>query len=57
VLDDNNRMIQVHKAAEETKAENWNSNTFMYFHPGAVKYYREKGFDLPSNLIPPEFKG
>jgi uncharacterized protein len=34
VLDDNNRMIQVHKAAEETKAENWNSNTFYVLPSG-----------------------
>ncbi len=25
-------------------------------HPGAVKFYREKGFEIPAHLIPPEMK-
>ncbi len=28
----------------------------VYLHPGAVKYYREKGFTVPESLIPPEMK-
>lgn len=25
-------------------------------HPGAVKFYKEKGFEIPENLLPPELK-
>lgn len=25
-------------------------------HPGAVRYFQEKGYDIPENLIPPEMK-
>jgi TRAP transporter TAXI family solute receptor len=25
-------------------------------HPGAIKYYKEKGLKIPDNLIPPEYK-
>jgi TRAP-type uncharacterized transport system substrate-binding protein len=25
-------------------------------HPGALKYYKEKGYKIPANLIPPEMK-
>jgi TRAP-type uncharacterized transport system substrate-binding protein len=25
-------------------------------HPGALKYFREKGFEIDSSLIPPESK-
>ena len=25
-------------------------------HPGAVKYYKEKGIDIPDNMLPPEMK-
>jgi hypothetical protein len=25
-------------------------------HPGAVKYWKEKGMDIPAELIPPEMK-
>lgn len=56
VLDNPERMLQVHAAAKDTKAENWDQNGFMYFHPGAVRYYREKGFDIPDALLPPEMK-
>ncbi len=57
VLDNNDRMMQIHQSAAETKPENWNQNGFMWFHPGAIRYYKEKGFDIPQNLIPPEYKG
>jgi uncharacterized protein len=54
VLDDNQRMVSIHQAATETLPENYNTNTFMWFHPGAVRYFREKGFDIDDKLIPPE---
>ena len=27
---------------------------FLPFQSGAVRYFKEKGIDLPANLIPPE---
>lgn len=56
VLDNPERMKQVHAAAKDTLAENWDQNGFLWFHPGAVKYYREKGFEIPEKLLPPEMK-
>jgi uncharacterized protein len=52
VLDNNPAMVKGHAAAKETLAENWNRNTFMPFHPGTVRYYKEKGVSLPKNLLP-----
>ncbi|MCB1991995.1 MAG: TAXI family TRAP transporter solute-binding subunit [Geminicoccaceae bacterium] len=57
VLDNNDRMMQIHQAAAETLPENWVHNKFLPFHPGAVQYYKEKGFDIPENLIPAEYEG
>lgn len=57
VLDNNDRMLQVHQAAAETLPENYVHNTFLPFHAGAVQYYQEKGFDIPAELIPEEFQG
>jgi TRAP transporter TAXI family solute receptor len=51
VLDNNEAMVKGHNAAVETVAKNWDRNTFLPFHPGAVKYYKEKGFTIPANLI------
>lgn len=49
-LDNNDRMKQIHATAAETLASNWDKNTFMPFHPGAVKYYAEKGITIPDTL-------
>jgi len=49
-LDDNARMVNIHRSATTTIPENRNKNTFIPFHPGAVRYYEEKGFDIPAAL-------
>jgi len=49
-LENNDRMLQIHATASETLAENWEKNTFMPFHPGAVQYFEEKGITIPDNL-------
>lgn len=51
VMDNHDRMMEIHKASRATLPENWEKNTFLPFHPGAAKYYKEKGFDVPANLI------
>jgi hypothetical protein len=33
-------------AASETLAENWTKNTFLPFHPGAARFYKEQGIQL-----------
>lgn len=51
VLENNPQMVKGHKAATETLAQNWDRNGFLPFHPGAVRYFREKGFKVPDKLI------
>ena len=43
-------MKQGHAAAVETIPANAAKNTFLPFHPGAAKYFREKGVAIPENL-------
>jgi TRAP transporter TAXI family solute receptor len=50
VLDNNDRMLQIHSAAKDTLLENWDKNSFMPYHPGAVKYLEEKGISVPDKL-------
>ncbi len=50
VLENNADMVKGHAAAKETLLQNWDKNTFLPFHPGAVKYYKEKGIKIPANL-------
>jgi TRAP transporter TAXI family solute receptor len=57
VLENNPVMVKGHAAAKETVLQNWNRNTFLPFHPGTIRYLREKGINVPKNLMPPEYKG
>lgn len=50
VLENNERMVQIHASAVETLAEKWDTNDFMPFHPGAVRYYEEIGISIPEEL-------
>jgi hypothetical protein len=49
-MENPDRMVQIHAAASETLLQNWDKNTFMPYHPGAVRYFTEKGIALPDNL-------
>jgi TRAP-type uncharacterized transport system substrate-binding protein len=39
-------------AASATLARNAVANSFLPFHPGAARYYRERGVALPKQLMP-----
>ena len=49
-MENNERMKQNHAAAKETLPEHWDKNSFMPFHPGAVRYFEEKGAAIPEEL-------
>lgn len=50
-LENANRLVTAIKAAEATLARNVEHNKVVPFHPGAVRYYREKGIAIPQNMI------
>lgn len=50
VLGNNERMMEIHQAAKETLPENVDKNTFLPFHPGAVRWFEENGFTIPDDL-------
>jgi TRAP-type uncharacterized transport system substrate-binding protein len=43
-------MVQAHASARESVVANLNRNTFIPYHPGAVRYYREIGVEIPAAL-------
>jgi uncharacterized protein len=46
IMESNPDMVQGHAAAKETVPQNASKNDFLTFHPGAVKYFQEKGIQL-----------
>jgi TRAP transporter TAXI family solute receptor len=51
IFDNHEALVKGHAAAAETVLANVGRNTFLPFHPGAVKYYRSKGIEIPAALI------
>ncbi len=52
VFENQPRLVKIHSAARETIPQNVDKNTFMPFHPGAARYYREIGIKIPELLGP-----
>jgi TRAP transporter TAXI family solute receptor len=50
VFEHHQELVEAHPAAKETIAANVDRDTFLPFHPGAVRYYREIGVDIPAAL-------
>lgn len=51
VLENNDAMKQVHRAAEESLAEHITKNAVVPLHPGAARYYQEQGITLSPELL------
>jgi len=52
ILENNAAMVRGHPAAKETIAANATRDSFLTFHPGAVRYYKEKGIKLDPGALP-----
>jgi len=51
IFENHEALVKGHAAAKETVLDNVNRNGFLPFHPGAAKYYKSKGIEIPANLI------
>jgi len=49
-LENNDRMRDVHRSAATSIPENIKYNTVLPFHPGAVRWYEENGYEIPDDL-------
>lgn len=50
VMSNNDDMMQIHGASSETLPENFKFNSLIPFHPGAVRWFEENGYEIPENL-------
>jgi len=51
IFDHQDELVKIHKAALNTLPANAVKNTPIPLHPGTVKYLKEKGIDVPADLI------
>ena len=52
VFENQPRLVKAFSGASETIPQNVVKDTFLPFHPGAVRYYREIGISIPDSLVP-----
>lgn len=50
VMERSGLIVRGHASAKETVLANWDRNTFLPYHPGALKYFAEKGIKVPAQL-------
>ncbi len=50
VMTNHDRMLEIHSAAEETVPENVDKNGILPWHPGAVRWFEENGYQIPDEL-------
>jgi len=51
VMSDNERMVNIHRAARSTVPENWDKNQVLMWHPGAAEWFNENGASIPADMI------
>lgn len=48
-MENNDKMLDVHRSAATSIPENIQYNTVLPFHPGAVRWYEENGYEIPED--------
>lgn len=51
IMTQNAALVQAISTAKETVPQNVTKNSFLPFHPGAARWFRENGHAIPDNLI------
>ncbi len=52
IMSDNERMMNIHRAARSTLPENWDRNGVLAWHPGAAQWFTENaGAEIPADMI------
>lgn len=54
-FENNEKLVDAHRAAEEALLENVPELEGVPFHIGAIKYFEEQGVELPDSAYPPEY--
>lgn len=49
-MENNDKMVAIHRSAETITADNIKHNTVLKWHPGAVRWFEENGHKIPAEL-------
>jgi TRAP transporter TAXI family solute receptor len=52
LFENNDYMVKIHPSATYTTPENAAKYSPIPLHPGTIKYLKEKGVEVPANLVP-----
>ena len=50
-MENNDKMLDVHRSAATTIPDNIQYNTVLPFHPGAARWYEENGYEIDPSMI------
>jgi TRAP transporter TAXI family solute receptor len=50
-MENNDKMVSIHKAATTSVPENYTKNNVLPWHPGAARWFNENGYDIPEDKI------
>lgn len=50
-MENNDKMMSIHKAARTTVPENYTKNTVVPWHPGAARWFNENGYSIDASMI------
>lgn len=50
-MENNDKMMSIHKAARTSVPENYTKNTVLPWHPGAARWFNENGYEIPQSQI------
>ncbi|MEM9249742.1 MAG: TAXI family TRAP transporter solute-binding subunit [Pseudomonadota bacterium] len=51
VMSDNERMVNIHRAARSTTPDNWDKNGVLMWHPGAAAWFNENGASISDDMV------
>lgn len=51
VMENNEQMVQIHRAARFSVPENYDKNGVLAWHPGAARWFNENGYTIASDMI------
>ena len=50
-MENNDKMVSIHKAARHSIPENYTKNNVLPWHPGAARWFNENGYTIPADQI------